>query len=165
MDTITKHQSCCFTKHFFVVARCLQTLFVIAADDWHSLPSFSSLFVCVYANCFSFGSMYQGLGESVVGAVPTTAAFVAMYKFLKDTTMKHVPEEFEGVLSIGAATLATVVSSFIEEPLELIKQRLQSGVSSSFKHAVRDVTHKHGMHTPQEILSLFPSMTQKEKDL
>jgi len=93
----------------------------------------------------SLKNMYRGIGESVAGAVPTTAAFAMMYNMLKNKAMEYFPEKWEGAVSVASATLATTIASCIEEPLELIKQRLQSGVSHNFVDAFRDATKTKGL--------------------
>ncbi|KAJ8901839.1 hypothetical protein NDN08_004044 [Rhodosorus marinus] len=88
--------------------------------------------------------IYMGLGESLVGAVPSTGAFVMIYHMLKSRAMNCFPEKLEAPVSVACGVLATTISCLVEEPLEVVKQRLQSGVSTSFGHAVQHVTKQKG---------------------
>mmetsp|Transcript_6303 Transcript_6303/g.26812 ORF Transcript_6303/g.26812 Transcript_6303/m.26812 type:complete len:225 (+) Transcript_6303:770-1444(+) len=86
----------------------------------------------------------MGLRESLAGAVPSTGAFVMIYHMLKSRAMNVFPEKLEAPVSVACGVLATTISCLVEEPLEVVKQRLQSGVSTSFGHAVQHVTKQKG---------------------
>jgi len=77
----------------------------------------------------AFRSIYRGVGVTAVGAVPASAIFFCTYEYSK--------ERFGSVLFASVA--GELVASSIRVPVDLVKQRLQVGLSSGMRSAVRDL--------------------------
>lgn len=73
-------------------------------------------------------ALYAGVGGNLVGVVPSSALFMAVYEPVKQAIMGRVPEEKSYLGPIGGGAAAGLVSSAIRVPTEVIKQRMQTGM-------------------------------------
>eukprot|EP00963_Diacronema_lutheri_P002993 scaffold241_cov340-Pavlova_lutheri.AAC.14 len=74
-----------------------------------------------------FKGLYQGMGTSVVGSMPSTAIFFATYEWAKRVCLVRLPESLSSVAHLTGAVAGSITASLVRTPAEIIKQRLQCG--------------------------------------
>jgi solute carrier family 25 S-adenosylmethionine transporter 26 len=86
--------------------------------------------------------VYRGLGPKLVLYFPYQATYQVIYSKSKDFTGPYLPRIACVALS-GAC--ADIGSSFIRLPMEVIKQRMQSGAYTSVSHSLRSILTEEGL--------------------
>lgn len=84
-----------------------------------------------------FRGLYQGMGTSVVGSMPSTAIFFATYEWAKKMCLVRLPESLSSVAHLTGAVAGSITASLVRTPAEIIKQRLQCGQYKSPVSAIR----------------------------
>merc|ERR1719162_2940848 len=84
-------------------------------------------------------SLYRGCGTAIAGSMPASAIFFATYdcakhRMVPDTAANGSDGEEWGCATaiICASVLGELAACCIRVPVDLVKQRLQAGYSSSF---------------------------------
>ena len=82
-----------------------------------------------------FNGIYKGLGAVTLGSAPGAALFFSTYEMLKHQLSKStsIPLPFQHML---AASTGEVVACLIRVPTEVVKQRMQAGLSKSISETV-----------------------------
>ncbi|CAN0390675.1 unnamed protein product, partial [Discosporangium mesarthrocarpum] len=84
------------------------------------------------------GELYQGLGVTLVGAIPGVGVYFGMYQFIK--TQLEARTTFSPQVTVAvSAGLGNLVASFFRVPYEVVKQRLQAGVYPTTMVALRSI--------------------------
>lgn len=92
-----------------------------------------------------FRGLYQGVGTSVIGSMPSTAIFFATYEWSKRVCLDRLPENLSSVAHLTGAVAGSITASLVRTPAEIIKQRLQCGQHSGPISAVRSTLKTSGM--------------------
>ncbi|KAJ7548210.1 hypothetical protein O6H91_07G003000 [Diphasiastrum complanatum] len=92
-----------------------------------------------------FRGLYSGLGGNLVGVLPASALFVAVYEPLKQKLLELVPDHLSSIAHLTAGAAGGAVASLVRVPTEVIKQRLQTGQFSSATKAVQQIVVKEGV--------------------
>lgn len=83
-------------------------------------------------------SLYRGCGTAIAGSMPASAIFFSTYECAKhrlapDTAADGLPMEWGCTYAIiCASVLGELAACCVRVPVDLVKQRLQAGYSSSF---------------------------------
>lgn len=82
-----------------------------------------------------FNGIYKGLGAVTLGSAPGAALFFSTYEMLKQklSNNKSIPLPLQHMI---AASTGEVVACFIRVPTEVVKQRMQAGLSKSITETV-----------------------------
>ena len=75
-------------------------------------------------------ALYAGLLGNLAGVAPSTAIFMAFYEPVKQAVQKRVPEDRSFLGPLVAGSGAGLAASTIRVPTEVVKQRIQAGVTS-----------------------------------
>lgn len=89
--------------------------------------------------------LYAGFGPAVAASAPAAAAFFAVYDCVKRVLATRVEERYAPLCHMAAAAAGDVASSTIRVPFEVVKQRMQSGMYTSARAAVRGTLAKEGV--------------------
>lgn len=92
-----------------------------------------------------FKGLYAGFGPAVAASAPAAAAFFAMYDYVKHVLATRVDEKYAPMCHMVAAAAGDVSSSTVRVPFEVVKQRMQSGMYTSARAAIRDTFAKQGV--------------------
>eukprot|EP00871_Galdieria_phlegrea_P002772 jgi/Galph1/3496/GphlegSOOS_G2157.1 len=121
---------------------------------WKSFSSATGRHIGVYGPASAlrttqFSELYKGVGQSVLGVLPTAAVFAIVYHNMKRFLSSLIPENnrkrLRPLTSLVAGALGTTISSLVEAPTELIKSRLQAGIHHSVAEAFRTaLVSEHG---------------------
>ncbi|GAQ77631.1 mitochondrial substrate carrier family protein [Klebsormidium nitens] len=69
--------------------------------------------------------LYRGLGSNLVTATPISAIYASTYEAVKEVLLPHLPPKFQSVAHCSAGAAASVATSFVFTPSEVVKQRMQ----------------------------------------
>lgn len=92
-----------------------------------------------------FRGLYQGMGTSVVGSMPSTAIFFATYEWAKRMCLVRLPDSLSSVAHLTGAVAGSITASLVRTPAEIIKQRLQCGQYKSPVSAIRGTYRAAGI--------------------
>lgn len=93
-----------------------------------------------------FKGLYQGFGPAVVASAPAAAAFFAMYDYTKRILERKVRDDkYAPLCHMVAAGAGDVAGSTVRVPFEVVKQRMQSGMYTSVREAVRATFGNEGV--------------------
>lgn len=131
-----------------------------------------------FAAAGGFRGLYRGCGIAILGSVPGSAIFFCTYEFTKHClgqTNRHITghgsggPDFEWATSlIIASVCGELAAASIRVPVDIVKQRLQAGYTSSFSlpmsrsiflasfkaTAMRDVAHSSLQYPIYEYLKV-----------
>mmetsp|Transcript_146385 Transcript_146385/g.469664 ORF Transcript_146385/g.469664 Transcript_146385/m.469664 type:complete len:361 (+) Transcript_146385:52-1134(+) len=83
-----------------------------------------------------FRSIYRGVGVTAIGAIPASAIFFCTYECMKE---RH-----------GSVLLASITgemaASSVRVPVDIVKQRLQSGLARNFAESLQTLRATPGRH-------------------
>ena len=94
-----------------------------------------------------FSGVYKGLGAAALGSAPGSALFFATYEKMKEILMnnqRNMNIPTAGVHMI-AASMGEVVACTIRVPTEVVKQRIQAGMSIGITNTVNNILTKEGV--------------------
>lgn len=77
-----------------------------------------------------FSGIYRGIGPQFIGSVPQAALFFCTYEFFKAQVHPLVSSQYHPFVHMGGAAVAEVISCLIRVPVEVVKQRRQTGCHS-----------------------------------
>jgi len=82
-----------------------------------------------------FKGVYKGLGAVTLGSAPGAALFFSTYEMLKQqlSKNKNIPLPLQHMI---AASIGEVIACLIRVPTEVVKQRMQAGISKSISETV-----------------------------
>ena len=93
-----------------------------------------------------FTGIYKGLGAAALGSAPGSALFFATYEKMKEILMNNQQKlniPTAGVHMI-AASIGEVAACTIRVPTEVVKQRIQAGMSVGITNTVQTIVNKEG---------------------
>lgn len=88
---------------------------------------------------------YSGIGVAVVGSMPSVGLYFGIYSFCKKTFQQWDPDHYEQRQTLYIALSAAVgntIASASRVPYEVVKQKFQTNVYSTFNDALRDMSFK-----------------------
>ena len=92
--------------------------------------------------CFVF-HLQAGIGVAVVGSMPSVGLYFGIYSFCKKTFQEWDPHPQRRTAYIAlSAAIGNTIASASRVPYEVVKQKLQTQVYTSFGEALRDVSLK-----------------------
>lgn len=89
--------------------------------------------------------LYAGFAPAVAASAPAAAAFFAMYDYTKRVLSARVEPKYTPLCHMAAAAAGDIASSTVRVPFEVVKQRMQSGMYTSARAAVRGTLAKEGV--------------------
>ena len=92
----------------------------------------------------NWNNLYRGLGGNLVGVIPSTAVFFAVYEPMKRVMISDADTHLVSA-NLCAAASGGLASSLIRVPTEVIKTRLQTGRFLSARHAVWYIATTEGI--------------------
>lgn len=92
-----------------------------------------------------FRGVYSGVSAAAAGSFPTSALFFATYELVKPPIANMVSEKNESLSPMIAASCGEVVACIVRVPTEIVKQRMQTGVYTSFITAVQQISKTEGV--------------------
>lgn len=103
-----------------------------------------------------FSGIYRGIGPQFIGSIPQAALFFCTYELFKANATPLISTQYHSFVYMGGAAVAEVTSCLIRVPVEVVKQRRQTGfkTQSSLKIAL-DAYNNEGLFKA----SLFVSQT------
>eukprot|EP00405_Crypthecodinium_cohnii_P012462 CAMPEP_0206432982 /NCGR_PEP_ID=MMETSP0324_2-20121206/8268_1 /ASSEMBLY_ACC=CAM_ASM_000836 /TAXON_ID=2866 /ORGANISM="Crypthecodinium cohnii, Strain Seligo" /LENGTH=322 /DNA_ID=CAMNT_0053899173 /DNA_START=78 /DNA_END=1046 /DNA_ORIENTATION=- len=87
-----------------------------------------------FAKAGGFKSIYRGVGVTAVGAVPASAIFFCTYE--------HMKERYGSALL--ASLCGELAASSVRVPVDMVKQRMQAGLSPNFASAAYSLASLSG---------------------
>jgi len=90
------------------------------------------------------GQLYSGLLGGLVGHVPSSALFFAVYETSRVLYLEPVFGLGSASSQLIASALGNVAASTIRVPTEVVKTRLQSGAESDLSSAVSNILNRDG---------------------
>jgi len=91
-----------------------------------------------------FRGIYSGLSAAAAGSAPSAALFFSTY----DTLNAHIIKNYENVPTpishMFSASCGEVMACLVRVPTEVVKQRLQAGLSTSFSSTISNVISSDG---------------------
>lgn len=87
--------------------------------------------------------LYAGIGVAVIGSMPSVGLYFGIYSFCKKTFREWDPHPQRRTAYIAlSAAIGNTIASASRVPYEVVKQKLQTQVYTSFGEALRDVSLK-----------------------
>ncbi|KAK5640713.1 hypothetical protein RI129_009260 [Pyrocoelia pectoralis] len=85
-----------------------------------------------------FTGVYRGIGPQFIGSIPQAALFFCTYELFKANAKPLISSRYHSFVYMGGAAVAEVTSCLIRVPVEVVKQRRQTGfkTQSSLKIAL-----------------------------
>lgn len=96
-----------------------------------------------------FRGVYKGLSAAAAGSAPGAALFFSTYEFMK-TTFRNLSGSMgimipEPMIHMSAASCGEVAACLVRVPTEVVKQRMQTGMYSSFRETVSSTYKSQGL--------------------
>ncbi|KAJ1427071.1 mitochondrial substrate carrier [Ochromonadaceae sp. CCMP2298] len=88
-----------------------------------------------------FAGVYKGLSAAAVGSAPGAALFFSTYEMMKGQLHGRLPEP---MVHMMAAACGETAACLVRVPTEVVKQRMQAGLSSSALGTVRGILAREG---------------------
>lgn len=73
-----------------------------------------------------FRGIYSGILPAFLGSAPSAALFFSTYEATKFVGSKYIPQRYDSLVHMAAASCGEVVACLIRVPVEVIKQRAQA---------------------------------------
>lgn len=91
-----------------------------------------------------FRGIYSGLASAASGSAPSAATFFCSYELTKNVLKPHVSSTMFPFVHMFAATIGEVVSLFVRNPFEVVKQRAQAYTHMTSSQALRYTLAQEG---------------------